>query len=299
VGATMNRVWRCVACLFNELFRLDHFHDLGVLRVRFRVEDVNPRRSDARYDQVTTFHVRVRVLGAEARAACVPAEVMQLVIVVGEIYLANELAIYGGTRIDIDNAYGVALTILADVEQRDVGDAFRLGLHPHAPWSIKGCMLRQGHSQILLLQELLRSILPGNSSRNVTRSRWPTKPPRQDSRSYGKRRYDNAFQESAIPPAAEGHARRFGRCKHNSSAYYWATPLADRGVDSPEDDSALRDRHNTQPFTISLVSLDSRVEPTLPDRQSARRAAKPCCRIWVSLAVSRERAWVGSFSRTR
>src|SRR5260370_1393783 len=77
-------------------------------------------------------------------------------------------------------------------------------------------------------------------------------------------------------------------------------------VDSPEDDSALRGRQNTQPFTISLVSLDSTVEPssqtsviTLPDMQSARRAAKPCGRIWVSLPVSHERAWVDSFSRTR
>src|ERR1700730_14298479 len=121
-----------------------------MVRVRFRIQDVNPRRSDARYDQVTTLHMRVRVLRAEARAACVPAKVMQLVIVVGKINLTDELAISGGPRIDVDNAHGVAPPILTDVEQRDVGDAFRRGLHRHARRRIKAWIWRQGHIHILL-----------------------------------------------------------------------------------------------------------------------------------------------------
>src|SRR6202521_3379091 len=125
-----------------------------MVRVRFRIQDVNPRRSDARYDQVTTLHMRVRVLRGEARAARVPAKVMQLVIVVGKITLADELAISGGTRIDVNNAHGVALPILADVEQRDVGDAFRRGLHRHARRRIKGWIRHHGHIHILLWQRV-------------------------------------------------------------------------------------------------------------------------------------------------
>src|SRR5947209_3742955 len=50
VGAAMNSVWRRVAGLLNELFRLDHFHDLGMVVTRFRIHDVNPGRCDTRND---------------------------------------------------------------------------------------------------------------------------------------------------------------------------------------------------------------------------------------------------------
>src|SRR6266700_2444365 len=76
IGATMNGMWRCVAGLLSELFWLDHFHDLGMVVTRFRIQDVNPGRCDTRNDQVTTFHVRVWVLRAETSAAGVPAEMM-------------------------------------------------------------------------------------------------------------------------------------------------------------------------------------------------------------------------------
>src|ERR1700692_3021740 len=98
--------------------------------------------------------MRVRVLRTEAPAACVPTEVMQLVIVVRKIYLADELAISGGTRIDVNNAHGVALPIPANVEQRDVGDAFRRRLHRHARRRIKGWIRHQGHIHILLWQRV-------------------------------------------------------------------------------------------------------------------------------------------------
>src|SRR5207237_9038568 len=128
----MNGVWPWLAGLLDELFRLDHFHDLGMIWVRFRIQNVNPGRPDARYDQIASLHVRMRSLRAEARAARVPAEVMQLVIVVGKIHLADDLAVSGRTRIDVDNAHSVTFPIFADVEQTDVGAALPRGLHRHA-----------------------------------------------------------------------------------------------------------------------------------------------------------------------
>ena len=65
----------------------------------------------------STLHVRVRGLRAEAGAACVPAEVMQLIIVVGEIQLADNLTILGGMRVYVNDAHGAPLPTLADVEQ--------------------------------------------------------------------------------------------------------------------------------------------------------------------------------------
>src|ERR1700731_937474 len=118
--------------------------------------------------------MRVRVLRAEARAACVPTEVMQLVIVVGKIYLADELAISGGTRIDVDNAHGVALPILADVEQRVLGDAFRRGLHGHARRRVKGWIRHHGHIHILLGQRVTAKHLTrlGSTRRDTVTRRY-------------------------------------------------------------------------------------------------------------------------------
>jgi hypothetical protein len=76
--------------------------------------------SSWRFPQVSEVHMRVRVLRAEARAARVPAEVMQLVIVAWKIHLADDLTIRGGTRLDIDKAHSVAFPIPADVTAKDL-----------------------------------------------------------------------------------------------------------------------------------------------------------------------------------
>src|SRR5260370_15968990 len=123
-GTTMNIVWRCITRFFDELFRLNHLHDLGMIWVRLRIQDVNPGRPDARYDQIAALHVRVRGLRAEACAARGPAEVMQLIIAAGEIHLAEEPTIRGGARVDVNHAHGVARPALADVKEIDVSDAF-------------------------------------------------------------------------------------------------------------------------------------------------------------------------------
>src|SRR5580704_1193641 len=93
---------------------------------------MNPGRPNARNDQVTTFHVRVRSLRAEARAARVPAKVMQLIIAVGKIHLAQDLTICGGAWLEVNDTHGVALPVLANVEQSHVSDLLRRGLHRHA-----------------------------------------------------------------------------------------------------------------------------------------------------------------------
>jgi hypothetical protein len=55
--------------------------------------------------------------------------VVQLIVAVGEIYLADELTIGGRTRVEVNDAHGVPLPVLGDVEESDVSEAFRRGLH--------------------------------------------------------------------------------------------------------------------------------------------------------------------------
>src|SRR6185503_18682860 len=99
--------------------------------IGLRVQDVNPRGSDSRDNQVPALHVRVRGLRTEARAARVPAEVMQFVVAVWKIHLAYQLAVIWGFRLELDDAHGVALSVSVDVEQRDVREALWRGLHRH------------------------------------------------------------------------------------------------------------------------------------------------------------------------
>ena len=132
VWPAMNRMGRGVAGLLDELFGLDHLHDLRLLGVRLGIEDVDPRRPDAGYDQVAALHVRMRRLRAKARAAGIPAEVVQLIIAAWKICLPDEPPILGGTRIEVNDSHSIALSILAGVEQSDICEAFWRGLHCHA-----------------------------------------------------------------------------------------------------------------------------------------------------------------------
>jgi hypothetical protein len=56
---------------------------------------------------------------------------MQLIITTTKINLPDEPTVFGGIRIEINDAHGVVLAILADVEQSDVSEAFWRGLHRH------------------------------------------------------------------------------------------------------------------------------------------------------------------------
>src|ERR1700759_1438954 len=89
IWSTVNGMRCAVAGLAGELFGLDHLHDFGLSGIRLGVQDVNSRRSDARYDQVPALHVWMRSLRAEASTARVPAEVVQLIVAAEKISLTD------------------------------------------------------------------------------------------------------------------------------------------------------------------------------------------------------------------
>jgi hypothetical protein len=76
--------------------------------------------------------MRMRGLWAKASAASVPTEMVQLVVAARKIDLPDQTAIFGGTRIKVNHAHGIALSSVPDVEQRNVSKAFWRGLHCHA-----------------------------------------------------------------------------------------------------------------------------------------------------------------------
>jgi hypothetical protein len=77
--STMQRVGARIAGAVVHLRRFDRLDELRRPRIGLRVEDVDPRRAQARHDQIPPLDVRMRRPGTQGRAARVPAEMVQLV----------------------------------------------------------------------------------------------------------------------------------------------------------------------------------------------------------------------------
>src|SRR5262249_24620605 len=114
IRAAMNSVGRSVTGLLDELFGLDRLDDFRLLRILFRIENVNARRSDPWHNQVAAFHVRMWGLRAKTRAASVPTKMVQLVIPAGKIHLAYKPSIRGRRRIKINDSHGIPMSILSN-----------------------------------------------------------------------------------------------------------------------------------------------------------------------------------------
>ena len=127
----MNRVRGCVSGARGQRLRLNHLHDLRIARIRLGVDDMDARRVDARHHQVAAFHMGMRSVRAQAGAACVPAEMMQLVAGMRHVHLADDMAVAGGCGIDVHDAHRVVTAVILSVDHRDVRQLFSRRIHGH------------------------------------------------------------------------------------------------------------------------------------------------------------------------
>ena len=137
VGTAMNRVRGCVSGARGERLRLDHLHDLRVARIGLRIENMNARRVNAGYHQVAAFHMRMWSMRAQAGAACIPSEMMQLVAGIRHLHLAHQIAVAGRRRIDIHDAHRVRTAVVVSIDHRDVCQLFGRCIHRHLGGSVK------------------------------------------------------------------------------------------------------------------------------------------------------------------
>ena len=126
LGPAVHGVRARVAGPLRHLRRLDHLDELGLLRVRLGVQDVDPRGTNTRHDQVAPLQVRVGRVRAEGGAARVPAEVVQLVTRGRHFYPADDRRACRRPRVDVDHGDAVGPPPLG-VELRDVGDLLGRG----------------------------------------------------------------------------------------------------------------------------------------------------------------------------
>ncbi len=107
VGPAMDCMRAAIAGRLDHLFRLDHPHDHRVLRVGLGVDDVDARGAQARHHEIAPLGMRMRRVGAEARAACVPAVMVQLIAGLRHVDAADDLRIGGRGGVDIDHGDGI------------------------------------------------------------------------------------------------------------------------------------------------------------------------------------------------
>ena len=119
-----------VAGLPDDLLGLDHLDEARLPRVGRGVENVDSRRSHAGHDEIAPLHVRMRRVRAQARAARVPPEVVQLVAGAGHVDTRDLSAVAWRCGIDVQHGKGVVGGRVG-IEQRHVGERFRRGLHGH------------------------------------------------------------------------------------------------------------------------------------------------------------------------
>ncbi len=131
LGPAMDGVRSRIARFVGDLLGFDHLDDRGLARIGLGVEDVNARGAQARHDQIAPLHVRMWRVGAQARRAGVPSEMMQLVADIGHRRIADDGRVACGAGVDVDDGYRVR-NLSVGIEGCDIGQRFRFGLHRHS-----------------------------------------------------------------------------------------------------------------------------------------------------------------------
>ena len=106
-GPAVDRVRPRVTGLPEDLLRLDDFVNLGLGRIRFDVDDVNPRGPHARNDKVAALEECVPGEWRQGGRASVPSEMVKLVALVGHRHRVHDLAERRRASSDVDHGKGI------------------------------------------------------------------------------------------------------------------------------------------------------------------------------------------------
>src|SRR5215510_14638094 len=124
IGPAMNRVQPGIACAAKDFLGLNHFHDFGLARIRFGVENVDAGRAQPGHDQVAPLYVRVGSIRAQRRTAGIPAEVMQFIACPWHLNLADHTSEARRLRVDVHDGHLISSTIAVRIECSYVSQLF-------------------------------------------------------------------------------------------------------------------------------------------------------------------------------
>ena len=129
--SAVHRVRRGIAGVPGERLSLDRLDDPRLPGVGLRVEDVDARRVDTRHHEITSLHVRMRRVRAQAGAAGVPSEVVQFITGMRHLGLADETAVRLRAGIDVDDTDRVGSPRARRIDEREVGVGLGRRLRRH------------------------------------------------------------------------------------------------------------------------------------------------------------------------
>src|SRR5208282_2765512 len=121
---------------------LNDFYNLRRPGIRFRVDDVNPRRTQAWDNEVASFEVGMRSVRAERSTAGIPPEMVQFVARIGQIDMTYSCAVRRRAWIDVNHKERVTSRFVVRRERSDVSEALTRCFHRKASRRIKrwiGC----------------------------------------------------------------------------------------------------------------------------------------------------------------
>ncbi len=135
--------------LAEDLVGLDHAVDRRLGRMRFGVDDIDPRRAHAGDDQEAPFQKRVPRQRGQRGGAGIPAEVVQLVSAMGHRHRMHDLAVGRRARFDVDDGQRIGLRGIGAQHHR-VGVLLRRRLHRQCGRRVECGIWPQAHGSPLL-----------------------------------------------------------------------------------------------------------------------------------------------------
>ena len=117
-----------IAGLPEYLLRLDDLVDLRLGRMRLRIHHVDARGADAGNDQIAPLEEGVAGERRQRRRAGIPAEMVELVALVGHRHGVDDLAVGRRAGLHVDHRERVGLREVR-AEQQGVGEFLRRRLH--------------------------------------------------------------------------------------------------------------------------------------------------------------------------
>jgi len=128
IGTAMDSMWAAISSALVYGLRLNYFHNLWFCRIGFRVEHMDSGRAKARNDQIAALNMRMGRIRTKSRAACIPAEMVQLVSCIGHVDLPNDTRVFLRLVVNVDHDNSVRMRSAVCVQGCDIREFLRRSL---------------------------------------------------------------------------------------------------------------------------------------------------------------------------
>src|SRR5215204_1732609 len=146
----VDRVGPRVAGFFEQLLRLDDLVDRRLSRIWLRIHHIDARGADAWDDQITPLEKRVTGERRQGRRAGIPAEMVELVPLVGHRHRVDDLTVGRRARLHVDHRERVRFREVR-AKQQSVGEVLRRSLHRKLGRCVEGWIGPHRHRKASLL----------------------------------------------------------------------------------------------------------------------------------------------------